>query len=126
MKIDVTAPPRAFMVGRRASVELKDCGRIALGSEELVTFVTPAGGEFDVTAKSWGFHATPSTNARLARFGLRTVLVLNSKGHLFVLLVERGQEAGFQAYIDDEQLRVLAWLDDDAAVSALERCLTRY
>ena len=59
-----------------------DCGRIALAPDEQVTFTTEAGGEYDVTRKSWGFYATPSINGRLKTFGLRAALVRNVAGRV--------------------------------------------
>jgi hypothetical protein len=91
-----------------------------LAADEQITFVTAAGGEYDVTRKNWGFYATPSTNGRLARFGLRTTLVKNRVGQVFVLLMEKGQEAAFSAYIASERLKILAWLDDAADLARLE------
>ena len=35
---------------------------------------------------------------------------------MYLLLVERGHEDDFQAYLDAEDMRVVAWLDTDEAV----------
>ena len=57
---------------------------------------------------------------RTGLFGLRPALVKN-RGTLrqFVLLVERGSEADFDAYCVQENLAVIAWLDDEAALAAI-------
>jgi hypothetical protein len=113
-------PPRTFEVsGAGVRLHLSDCGRVVLSADEQVTFTTEAGGEFDVTRKSWGFYATPSTNGRLKTFGLRAALVRNVAGRLFVVLVEQGKEGDFLAYVDADKQTLLTWLDDDASVERL-------
>jgi len=48
------------------------------------------------------------------------VLIKNrGTGRYFVLLVERGREAGFDAYCAQENLAVIAWLDSTQALDAL-------
>jgi len=112
MKIDAKSPPRSYRCGTRQQIEIKDCGRVMADADEQLTFVTPNGGEYDLARKSWGFYATPSINGRLASFGFRTVLVKNKIGQFFVMLVERGYEDDFQAYLADENLTVVTWFDD--------------
>jgi len=120
VKFDVKEPPRRFVAG---FVTLSDCASVRLEPDEQLTFLSEDGAEFDVARKDWGYYATPSTNGRLARFGLRTALVLNSQGSLYVLLVRTGYEDSFQRYLDTEKLRVLAWLDSEEAVQKLVRRL---
>jgi hypothetical protein len=119
MKFTPQDPPRQYQAGFEIKVTISDCGRLALEPDEQVTFTTPAGGEYDVTRKSWGFYATPSLNGRLTSFGLRPVLVRNRSDRYFVLLVERGHEAEFQHYADHEPLTVVAWLDTAESLHAL-------
>jgi hypothetical protein len=104
------------VVGHDRRIQITDCARIALQSDEQVTFTTPSGGEYDVARKSWGFYATPSTNARLPQFGLRAVLVRNQQNRHYVFLVEKGFEADFEAYLRDEKNFVVAWLDDERSL----------
>ena len=113
MKIDRIDPPRRFAVGRDNAITMADCARIDLAADEQVTFTTAAGAEYDVARKSWGFYATPSLNGRLPAHGLRPALCANRAGGRYVLLVERGHEADFRAYLAAEGLEVLAWLDED-------------
>ncbi|MCR9221866.1 MAG: hypothetical protein NXI21_16700 [Alphaproteobacteria bacterium] len=108
-------PPRRFRVGRDGAIELSECARIALQPDEQVTFTTPAGGEYDVARKDWGFYATPSLNGRLPAHGLRPALCANAAGQLYLLLVETGCEEAFHAYLDGEAMRVLLWLDGPEA-----------
>ena len=110
MKIAEVVPSRRYRAGKR-QLEIADCARIDLAPDEQVTFRTEAGGEYDVTRKDWGFYATPSLNGRLPGFGLRGVLVKNTDGRTFVLLVERGYEESFNRYVAEEQLSIVAWLD---------------
>lgn len=116
-------PPRAYRCGVADGVVMHDVGRVALDADEQVTFTTAGGGEYDLARKAWGFYATPSLNGRLPRFGLRAVLVRNTRRQWFVLLVERGQEEAFGAYLASERLEVVTWLDTTEDLERLERGL---
>lgn len=120
MKFEPRQPPRLFKVGNSVKFDMQDCGTLRLEPDEQVTFVTGAGAEYDVARKDWGFYATPSLNGRLEQFGLRGVLIKNrGTGRYFILLVERGHEAQFDAYCEQENLAVIAWLDSSDALDAL-------
>jgi hypothetical protein len=124
MQFDRLDPPRRFTVAARGIThDIQDHGKLRLEPLEQVTFTTPGGGEYDVVRTHWGFYATPSTNGRLAHFGLRAGLVLSSYGKLFVMLVERDQEAAFRAYLDADHQTLLTWLDDDGDVARLADAL---
>lgn len=125
MKFDPKHPPRVFEVGYDVKGTIADCGRMHLSADEQITFVTEAGGEYDVTRKDWGFYATPSLNGRLAGFNLRGVLVKNRVNRFFVMLVERGREEAFEAYVKQEPLKIVAWLDSEEALVALEKAVAR-
>lgn len=121
MKIDLEDPPRAFRVkGAAIEVVLHDCADIALDADEQVTFTTEKGGEYDVTRKSWGFYATPSTNGRLKDFGFRTALVRASSGRWYVMLVQPGGDAEFTRYIESDKQAVVCWLDDEEHLTRLK------
>lgn len=120
MKFDELTPPRVFTVGNSVRFDMRDCGRVALEPDEQVTFTTKGGGEMDVARKDWGFYATPSLNGRLEDFGLRAVLVCNIlTGRYYVLVVERGKEAAFDAYLVQESCEVVHWLDTTEALETL-------
>ncbi len=121
MRVIPNDPPRKFEVGYEKKGTISDCGRIELGDDEQITFTTPAGGEYDVVRKNWGFYATPSTNGRLARFGLRSVLVRNRDDRFFVLIVEKGKEREFEEYAKGEPLTLISWLDDLTALKRIEQ-----
>lgn len=123
MKLIRLNPPRTFNVGAREIIQMKDCAHIQLEANEQVTFLTESGAEYDVARKTWGFYATPSLNGRLQRFGLRAVLVKSPGAKFYLLLVESGKEAEFQQYLDSEEHTVIAWLDNDNALEALEQKL---
>jgi hypothetical protein len=124
VRFDAKDPPRKFTVGNAVEIEIRDCGSIRLEADEQVTFVTAAGGELDVARKDWGFYATPSLNGRLQNFGLRGVLIRNRlTDRYFVLLVEQGREAAFDAYLAQEQCDVIAWLDTTEALTRLRAAL---
>lgn len=123
MKFEAKNPPRQFEVGYDVKGTISDCGTMRLAADEQITFVTEAGGEYDVTRKDWGFYATPSLNGRLAGFNLRGVLVKNRVNRFFVMLVERGKEESFEGYVKQEPLEIVAWLDSEEALVALERAV---
>lgn len=128
MKLTPVRPPRTFGVGTRGGT-LDHVADVELGHDEVVTFRTDAATEFDVTRKSWGYYATPSLNGRLREHGLRAALAVgvpragDEPERMYLLLVEAGREDDFQTYIDAERMRVVAWLDTDAAIAAAARKL---
>ena len=120
MRFEPKQPPRLFQVGNAVKFDIKDCGSIELDHNEQLTFITPTGAEYDVARKDWGFYATPSLNGRLEQFGLRAVLIRNrGTDRYFLLLVESGKEALFDAYCLQENLAIVAWLDSTVACEAL-------
>lgn len=120
MKFEQKDPPRRFIVGNSVQIELKDCGNMHLEPDEQITFVTPEGRELDVARKDWGFYATPSLNGRLQDFGLRTCLIRNrGTGRYFILLAEEGANVSFQAYLDQENLEIIAWMDSTEALDTM-------
>jgi len=119
MKLTPVVPPRTYEAGFENKVRISDCARLHLEPDEQITLTTPAGAEYDVTRKDWGFYATPSLNGRLASFGLHGVLVQNREGRAFLLLVEAGGEEAFARYCESERLAVLTWLDTNERVARL-------
>jgi hypothetical protein len=128
VKVTPVDPPRRFGVGTRGGT-LEHVGDVALEHDEVVTFHTDSGTQLDVTRKSWGYYATPSLNGRLREHGLRAALAVGvprAEGEperMYVLLVEAGREHEFQEYVDAERMRVVGWLDTDAAVADAARKL---
>jgi hypothetical protein len=122
MRIARREPPRAFQVG---PMTIHHCADIELAPDEQVTLVTGSGTEYDIVRKSWGYYATPSTNRRLADHGLRAALSANADGRVALLLVELGHEEEFEAYLAQQGMRVIAWLDSDAAAAAAIEALER-
>jgi hypothetical protein len=112
MKFEELNPPRKFRVGRQSEIEVSDCGRVHLLPDEMVTFVTAGGREYDVGAKDWGFYATPSVNARLRDQGFKTALVRNRQGRYYVMLVELDRMKQFLEYVRDHQQELCEWLDE--------------
>src|SRR6185437_11717262 len=123
MKFEPKYPPREFEVGYDVKGVIRDCGVMRLAPDEQITFLTEQGGEYDLTRKDWGFYATPSLNGRLASFNLRAVLVKNRLNRFFVMLVERGKEEAFERYVRQEPLVIVAWLDSEEALVALEKAV---
>lgn len=120
MEIKETRPPRAFMVGLRGTVAMKEVAKISLESGEIVTFLGGAGVEYDIARKEWGFYATPSLNYRLPKFSLRPALVKNPQGRWFVLLIESDGGPSFVDYCQSEGVEIVVWLDDEATLKKIE------
>jgi SAM-dependent methyltransferase len=120
MKLRVIDPPRVFQTGRGAPIAIADCAHIELAPDEQVTFTTPAGAEYDVTRKAWGFYATPSLNGRLLNFNLRAAIARGPAAKYYVFLVERGREPDFEHYLAAEQNTLVRWLDNDDDLRAIE------
>lgn len=116
MDVRERKPPRRFAVGpKEALATLSHCADIELDADEMVSFVTASGTEFDVVRKAWGYYATPSLNARLPERGLRPALV-GSATRRYVLLAEPAKLDEFHAYLKSQHMTVIAWLDvDDVA-----------
>lgn len=112
MKFIPENPPRIFHVGRNEDIEIKDCGKISLAPNEMVTFIDGTGNEYDVCRKEWGYYATPSINERLVRNGYKTALVTNSLSLYFIMLVEPEKIDLFQEYLLQDQQKLLCWLDE--------------
>ena len=112
MKFIPKSPARKFEVGTDVKIEMADCGALYLDADEQITFHTKQGGEYDIARKEWGFYATPSLNGRLSDFALRGVLVRNMRTtRYFVLLVETGKESEFLAYLAQENMKIISWMD---------------
>lgn len=119
VRLELETTPREFKVN---GVLVRNQGKIFLEVDEMVTFATGSGAEFDFTRKSWGFYATPSLNGRLVDFGLRSALVRNTRtGKYYVLVVERGNEPLFADYLEQEGAKVVHWLDTTDALDALTK-----
>ncbi len=122
MNVREKQPPRAFAVGHPNSpINLVHCADIALEPDEQVTFVTSSGTEFDVVRKSWGYYATPSLDARLPAHGLRPALC-RSGARRYLLLAETNRLEEFHAYLRNQAMEIIAWLDTDdvAPIRSLE------
>jgi hypothetical protein len=119
MDVRPRVPPRTFAVG---GVTIAHAADATLEPDEQITFTTPSGTELDVVRKAWGYYAT-SSNRRLRDHGLRMALCANDDGRLAVLLVEDGHEDAFAAYVGEQPMRVVAWLDTDEAAAEVTRRL---
>lgn len=125
MILEEKNPPRTFEVGTSLKFMMHDCGVLRLAPDEQVTFVTETGAEYDVARKAWGFYATPSLNGRLADFSLRASLIRNRvTDRFFVMLVERGKEPDFHAYLEQECCEIVAWLDNTDSLKRLRDALS--
>ena len=121
MNITKNTPPREFEVGLDHKYTLKDCARIDLETNELVTFKTEGGGDYDVARKEWGYYATPSTNGRLKNFGFKTALVKNRNNQFYIFLLEQGKEEPLHEYVKKEAMQIICWLDDDDDLNKIDQ-----
>jgi hypothetical protein len=110
LKLDLLNNARVFSVKGH---EIKDLGKILLDNNELVTFKTPSGKNFDFVAKEWGFYATPSINDRLKKEGFKTALVVNEINQLYIMVVEVDKLDIFSRYLKENQdNKLICWLDN--------------
>ena len=109
IKLNLTATPRIFIVN---DIKIKDYGKIALDPDEMVSFITGSGREFDFIAKDWGFYATSSINGRLQNQGFKTALCKNLQGRIYVLAVEQEKLELFKDYCNKQRLTLIEWLDE--------------
>ena len=112
MKTFFIQEPRKFWGDQAQTIEISDYGKIELDPDEMISFKTSDGKEYDVARKSWGFYATPSVNSRLKNEGFKTALVKNSKGQWYIMLVEETKMDVFDAYLEKEANEVIEWLDE--------------
>ncbi len=113
MKIDAKVPPREFEVGI-SGIVLSHCADVELAPDELVTFVSPTGAEYDVTRKSWGYYATPSLTGRLAANGFRAALVRNvDTKHYYIVLIDESKINEWYEYNRIEQQEIVMWLNSE-------------
>jgi hypothetical protein len=113
MKITPKNPPRQYKVGKDQKITISDMGAVHLNTDEQLTFMTENNQEYDLCRKDWGYYATPSVNDRLKRFGFKTAIVKNSKGQVYVMLVESDKIDIFNKYLVEENNRVIKWLDEE-------------
>ena len=118
-------PPRRFTVGLASQITLSECAHIQLNSDEIVTFKTDEGGEYDIAKKDWGFYATPSVNGRLLKFGIRTALCRNSSGQVYVMLVEKGKDELFAKYLEDDKQELICWLSSQEDLDKLSAAFAK-
>ncbi len=108
MKSKIKKKPRIFFAN---DIKLKDFGKIKLDKNEMISFVTKSGKEYDFTAKEWGFYVTPSINGRLKKEGFKVAMVKNKTGKIFIMAVEKEKKTLFKKYCTSQQEKVLKWID---------------
>jgi len=116
MKVSPKTPPRVFSAGQ-PPVRLSHVADVELASDEILTITLDGREGYDVARKDWGFYATPSLNGRLKSAGLRACLAQGAGEKRFILLVEQGREESFHAYLAEQGMAILFWLDGDEALT---------
>ena len=112
MKINLHNDPRVFKVGRKIVRKIKDMGKIFLLSNEQLSFINSNGQEYDFQKTEWGYYATSSINNRMVKEGFKTALTINKQNRVFILAVEFDKLKIFESYCNDNDLRVIHWLDE--------------
>ena len=112
MKIKIKKKPRIFFPREDQKIKIKDLGDIELMPDEQLTFVKESGARFDFVSKNWGFYATPSVNKRLKGENFKTAIVQNSKGNIYIMVVEIEKLFLFEEYCKMEDQKILEWLDE--------------
>ena len=109
MEIKFLKKPRIFSVNE---IEIKDYGKIKLDKNEMVSFVTKSGKEYDFISKDWGFYVTPSINGRLKKEGFKIAMVINKHRKIYIMAVEKEKKKTtlFKQYCAKEGLKILKWL----------------
>jgi hypothetical protein len=108
VKSKIKKSPREFNVNGEI---IKDYGKIILEANEMISYKTISGKEFDFVAKDWGFYATPSANKRLINEGFRTALVVNDCNDIYVMAVENNKLDEFKSYLEKEKQIKICWID---------------
>ena len=109
MKIKIRNKPRSFNFN---DILIKDYGKIKLDKNEMVSFVTKSGKEYDFTSKDWGFYVTPSINGRLKKEGFKIAMVINKLRNIYIMAVEKEKKKTilFKQYCTKEGIKILKWL----------------
>ena len=109
MKSEIKKTPREFNVNGEI---IKDYGKIILEANEMISYKTLSGKEFDFVVKDWGFYAIPSANKRLINEGFRTALVVNDCNDIYVMVVENNKLDEFKSYLEKEKQKKICWIDE--------------
>ncbi len=105
MKIIEKKPSRVFKVGTK-DTKIRHVADIELDSDEQVTFLGENNSEYDFVKKSWGYYASPSINKRLKSFNIRSFLVKNETGQIYLMCVEDPKIKEFKNYCEKERQEV--------------------
>jgi hypothetical protein len=107
MKIKISKKPRIFTI---KDIQIKDYGKIKLDTNEMISFITESGKEYDFVAKDWGFYMTPSINGRLKREGFKIAIVKNEAGKIYIMAVEKEKKVQFKKYCSNQKQKILNWI----------------
>ena len=100
-------PARKWTTGTRKKIEISEVGEITLNHDEQVIILGRRGSGYEVTRKSWGFYAAPSLDHRIPSYGLKAMLVINSVGRHYLMLVDKTQTQEFINYCAEESLIIV-------------------
>jgi 2-polyprenyl-3-methyl-5-hydroxy-6-metoxy-1,4-benzoquinol methylase len=126
MKIYKNSPSRIFRVGFDNKILIRDCGKIFLKNDEIVTFSDKNNNEYDIGKKSWGYYATPSINGRLKNNNFHSYLIKNIYEKIYLMIVHNSKQLNFNKYINDNHLKILLKLDNFLSTGKLNEELEKY
>ena len=111
MKFVEKNPSRIFEVGTK-STKIHHMADITLDPGEQVTFLGDNNSEYDFVRKSWGYYASPSINGRLKSFNIRSFLVKNKTGQIYLMCVESNKMTDFEEYCSENNQSLVMELSD--------------
>ena len=102
---------RKFKPSPHSKIILKDCGKIFLNNDELVSFCSKNNNNsnYEITKKNWGFYATPSINKRLKNNNFETFIVVNKFKDFFIMIVYKNKKKLFLDNLKKNQLKKVPW-----------------
>lgn len=110
-KLKIIKKNRSYRTGFGGSIEIKDCARIKLDSNEQVTFQNK-NFLYDFCKKNWGYYSTPSINKRLKNNGFEVYLIENLTGDIYLWSVENYKKNEFLDYLKKENQKIIVRLDN--------------
>ena len=120
MEIEKKTPPRKFSVGLE-NIKISHVANIHLENDQMVTFVTNDGTEYDVIKKNWGYYATPSLGGRLRKFSLKAAIMRNiDTRQCFIILAHENRIDLLHDYMTKERQEIVMWLDDFEKLSNIK------
>ena len=106
----ISKKKRSFLVGKKDKIKINHKANIFLNENELVTFKSKKGKEFDIVQKNWGYYL-PSISSRLLDHDYKVAYVTNILDKKnFLLIVDQKKIKSFRSYIKSNYLKFKKWI----------------